>query len=212
MVRDSPLAKGAVVESLLVLPDHQEPAKPVRRHGQPWLIADYELLVQGLRDGLEVPALAARLGRSASVMLPRLRRLLPVAQRECPPEFIMDALRAALADADYDWRGEMLLSPPIVRNEIVHTGVEGLTDDEAVTVVYALLASAGHEEAELLERLVPRMERDGLLERVIDLRAQRAVRASPFSIDEHAAWAQASYWVRGRCGYRGWYRRHTEDW
>lgn len=110
------------MESLIALPTHHEPTKKPNRHGQPWVMSDYELMVQGVRDGLELPSLASRIGRAENVLLPRLRRLLPAAQRECYPELVLDALRTALADDTYDWRHEMLLSPPIIRNEIVRSG------------------------------------------------------------------------------------------
>ncbi len=196
------------MESLIALPTHHEATKKPNRHGQPWLMSDYELMVQGVRDGLELPSLASRLGRAEKVLLPRLRRLLPAAQRECYPELVLDALRTALADDTYDWRHEMLLSPPIIRNEIVHSGLDGLSDDQVVTVAYALLVSGGAEESALFDQLSERLASDRLTDRLIEMRAWRAARSSPFSIDEDAAWAHASYWVRGRGGYRNWHHRH----
>ncbi|MFT4295298.1 MAG: hypothetical protein QM582_07790 [Micropruina sp.] len=202
------------MESLIALPTHRESAKRPNRHGQPWVIADYELLVQGVREGLELPALASRIGRTETVLLPRLRRLLPVAQRDCFPELVLDALRTALADDGYDWRHEMLLSPPIVRNEIIRSGLDGLTDDQAVTIGYALLASGGAEEAELFEQLAPRLSESRLMDRLVDLRACRVVRSSPYSVDADSAWAHASYWVHGRRGYRNWHHQQVfePDW
>jgi hypothetical protein len=103
----------------------------------------------------------------------------------------------------------MLLSPapaPIVRQEIIRRGLDGLNDADLVIVAHALMAAGGRREDELLDQVTERLERDRLMEAVIELRARRAVRASPHSIDEDAAWAQASYWVRGRTGYRHWHR------
>lgn len=94
----------------------------------------------------------------------------------------------------------MLLSPapaPIVRQEIIRRGLGGLNDADLVIVAHALMAAGGRREDELLDQVTERLERDRLMEAVIELRARRAVRASPHSIDENAAWAQASYWVRG---------------
>ena len=108
----------------------------------------------------------------------------------------------------------MLLSPPpapIIHQEVIRTGLDGLSDDQVVTVAYALLASGGREEGGLLDQLHERLENDGLVERLIGMRAQRAVRCSPFSIDEDSAWAHASYWVRGRSSYSSWQRRRRAE-
>ena len=75
--------------------------------------------------------------------------------------------------------------------------MDGLTDADLVIVAHALMAAGGRREEELLDQVTERLNGDGLMEAVIELRAQRAVRASPYSIDEDAAWAHASYWVRG---------------
>lgn len=135
--------------------------------------------------------------------------MLPVTQRGCYPELVLPALREALSDPEYDWQAEMLLFPPpapIIRNEIIRSGLDGLTDADLVIVAHALMAAGGRREEERLDQVTERLHGDGPMEAVIELRAQRAVRASPYSIDEDAAWAHASYWVRGR-SYRPW--RHA---
>lgn len=202
------------MESVTPLFNHSDQDKPVSRSGKAWEPSDYESLVEGIRQGLELPALATRLGRSTNVVSIRLRRLLPLAQRDCLFDQVLPALRIVLADPGYDWRAEMLLSPPpapIIHQEAIRTGLDGLSDEQVITVAYALLASGGREEGELLDQLHERLESEGLMERLIGLRAQRAVRSSPFSIDEDAAWAHASYWVRGRSSYYSWQRRRRSD-
>lgn len=172
-----------------------------KRSGKLWEALDYELLVEGVREGLDVPALAERVGRVDSSVAQRLRRLLPLPQRECLADQVLPALRTALADPDYDWQAEMLLMPPprpIVHQEVIRTGLDGLTADDAVTIAYALLASCGDAESALFARLLPRLDEDDLLDDLIELRAQRAVRSSPCSIPQDSAWAHATYWVRGR--------------
>ncbi len=175
-------------------------AKP-KRSGKLWEDLDYELLVEGIREGLDVPALAERVGRVENSVWQRLRVLVPLPQRSCLADQLLPVLRTALADPEYDWQAEMRLTPPpapIIRKEIVRTGLAGLTDEDAVAIAYALLASGGDHEAGVLSRLMPRLEAENLIRDVVALRAQRAVRASPFSVDEIAAWAHATYWVRGR--------------
>lgn len=202
------------MESVTPLFNHADQAVPVHRSGKAWEPSDYESLVEGIRQGLQLPALATRLGRSTNVVSIRLRRLLPLAQRDCLPDQVLPALRLALADHGYDWRAEMLLSPPpapVIHQEVIRTGLDGLSDDQVITLAYALLASGGREEAELLDQLRDRLETDGLMERLIGMRAQRAVRSSPFSIDEDSAWAHASYWVRGRSSYSSWQRRRRTE-
>lgn len=177
---------------------------PGNRSGRPWEAVDYERMVEAIREGLDVPAIAERIGRPATSVRQRLRRLLPVAQRDCLADQVLRAAQAALADPEYDWQAEMLLSPPVVHQHITRTGMDGLSDDQLVTISYALLVSGGRHEAELLDEVRERLNRSRLMDRVIELRAQRAVRSSPYSIDEDCAWAQASYWVRGRSEPRTW--------
>lgn len=202
------------MESVTPLFSHPDRTDSVSRSGKTWEPSDYESLVEGIRKGLELPALATRLGRSTTSVSTRLRRLLPLPQRECLFDQVLPALRSALADPGYDWRTEMRLSPPpapIIHQEVIRTGLDGLSDDQLITVAYALLASGGREEGELLDQLNERLENDGLMERLIGMRAQRAVRYSPFSIDEDSAWAHASYWVRGRGSYSSWQRRRRAE-
>lgn len=201
------------MESVTPLFNHAERAEPASRSGLIWEPSDYESLVDGIREGLDLPALAYRLGRPTNGVSTRLRRLLPLAQRSCLLDQVLPALRVALADPDYDWRAEMLLSPPpapIIHREVVRTGLDGLSEDQVITVAYALLASDGREEGELLDQLYGRLESEGLMERLIGMRAQRAVHSSPFSMDEDSAWAHASYWVRGR-SYHSWQRRRRPE-
>lgn len=201
--------KAITVEAVTTLFSQAPVPAQGGRHGKAWEPSDYELLVQGVREGLDEAALAEHIGRAQSVLPQRLRRMLPVTQRGCYPELVLPALREALSDPEYDWQAEMLLSPPpapIIRNEIIRSGVDGLTDADLVIVAHALMAAGGRREEELLDQVTERLNGDGLMEAVIELRAQRAVRASPYSIDEDAAWAHASYWVRGR-SYRPW--RHA---
>lgn len=149
-------------------------------------------------------------------MATRLGRLLPLAQRECLADRVLPALRDALADPDYDWAAEMLLTPPpasIVHQEVIRTGLDGLSDDQLVTIAYALMASCGAEEHDVLTDLEPLLCERRLVDELIERRAMRAVRASPHPIEEVFTWAHASYWVNGRSSHRTSYRRQCQpDW
>lgn len=183
------------------------------RHGQTWQASDYELLVRAVRDGLDVDVIADRVGRSANSIAQRLRRLLPLPQRDCLPELVLPTLRAALADESYDWAAEMLLSPPptpIIRNEITRTGIAGLDDDQLIRVGYALIASAGYPEADLLAAVTGELEKRDLLTKLVALRAERSVRCSPGPIGEDEAWAAALYWVHGPNSSTYWRRRVSD--
>lgn len=183
------------------------------RHGHSWEASDYDLLVEGIRQGLDVPALAERLGRVERTVYPRVRRLLPLAQRDCLPELVLSAARTALQDTEYDWRSEMLLTPapaPIVRNEIVHTGLAGLTNEQLVPIGYALMAVSGELQEEPLAGVVRELDERGLQPDLIELRAHLSVRASPQPISEGAAWASAMYWVTGRSNVTRW--RNQAEW
>lgn len=190
---------------------------PGSRHGQAWEASDYELLAQGVREGLDVPQLAERIGRHESTVPQRLRRLLPVAQRACPPELFLGAARTALADPDYDWRAEMLLSPPpapVIHNEIVHTGIAGLDDEQLVIIGYALMAASPELTSDLLSVVFRQLEQRDLLAKVVHQRAHRSARASPLPIGEDEAWASAMYWVHGHTTRAYWRGRVADapDW
>lgn len=160
-------------------------------------MTDYELLVQGLRDGLDLDGLAEFARRSVASVSQRVRRLLPVAQRGCLAEVMLDAARTALADEAYDWRNEMLLSPPVIRNEIVRTGLDGLEQNHLVTIAYALMASGGDSEHLLLQQLMPRLRDEHLLARIVAIRAHHALRASPTPLTWREARDHAERWVHG---------------
>ena len=190
---------------------------PGSRHGQAWEASDYALLAQGVRERLDVPQLAKRIGRNESTVPQRLRRLLPVAKRACPLELVLDAVRTALADPDYDWQAEMLLSPPpapIIHNEIVHTGIAGLDDEQLVIIGYALMAASPELNSDLLSVVFRQLDERDLLAKVVNLRAHRSARASPLPISEDAAWANAMFWVHGHTTPAYWRGRIADasDW
>lgn len=191
---------------------------PGSRHGQAWDASDYELLVQGVREGLNVPQLAERIGRHESTVLPRVRRLLPVTQRGCLTDVVLVAARRVLADPEFDWQAEMLLSPPpapIIRNEVVRTGIAGLDDEHLVIIGYALMATSPELHSDVLAAVSRELDERDLLDKVVNLRAHRSARASPQPIGEDAAWANAMYWVHGHTTSAYWRRgrvAETSDW
>ena len=85
--------------------DPNPPARPLR-HGETWTWTDYELLLQGVFNGLTVEQIAAELMRTQGAIRAQLTRLVPDdAEIANAPRARMDWLRRRLAeDPEYDWQ------------------------------------------------------------------------------------------------------------
>jgi hypothetical protein len=141
---------------------HQEPA----RSGRPWTDEETAKIVEMVREGAAADAITTRSGRGTTSVLSRMRRMLPLEHRSCPPDMVVATLRDHLRDPGYDWRATMLLTPPprpIVRSpEIVRTGVAGLTDGDLVGIAHSVLLDDRAATAGLRERLVGEIRARGL--------------------------------------------------
>jgi len=85
--------------------DSNPRARPLR-HGETWTWTDYELLLQGVFNGLTVEQIAAELMRTQGAIRAQLTRLVPDdAEIANAPRARMDWLRRRLADdREYDWQ------------------------------------------------------------------------------------------------------------
>jgi hypothetical protein len=85
--------------------DPNPPARPLR-HGETWTWTDYELLLQGVFNGLTVQQIAAELMRTQGAIRAQLTRLVPDdAEISHAPRARTDWLRRRLAeDPEYDWQ------------------------------------------------------------------------------------------------------------
>ena len=142
------------------------------RSGRPWTDEETAKIVDWVRGGADFGAITTRSGRGSTSVLNRMRRMLPLEHRSCPPDMVVATLRDHLRDQDYDWRATMLLTPPprpIVRSpEIVRTGVAGLTDGDLVRVTHSVLLDDRAATADLRERLVGEVRTRGLSRQVAD--------------------------------------------
>lgn len=152
---------------------------PPARNGQPYTDEELERMVAMTRDGRTAEDLAAATERRTTGIVQRLRRMLPLEYRSCPPDRVVPALREVLADSTYDWRRAMLLSPPprpvIKPADVVRSGVAGLDDRELVTIAYLLIASGRPRDVELLRIVGREVRRRWLIPELVELRTRRII-------------------------------------
>jgi hypothetical protein len=152
------------------------------RSGQPWTEECHAELVDLAAAGHSVPEIAERAGRTVSVVVPRLRRMLPVDERGCPEHLVLPRLRELLGQDDYDWRRAMLKDtprPPVHQPPAIHrSGVPGLDDEDLVEVADALVRS-NVRQPDLLERVRCEIRDRRLGDRLVERRVRDLVRATP---------------------------------
>ncbi len=166
---------------------------PVIRRTGGWPPEEQQRLVDLVRHGVDLPDLVEALNRSRAPIVTRLRLMLPLAHRDCPADLVLTAAREAFADPDHDWRAAQLLSPPPRPIEqVVLSGVAGLTDDQLVTVAYSLLTSHGYEERLLLAELLPLLRERQLSWRVTERRRNHLLHHN-LSVEEAERAAHAWY-------------------
>ncbi|MFD9965029.1 hypothetical protein [Amycolatopsis sp. NPDC058986] len=84
-----------------------KPQGPVRRAGEIWTEEDNQLLIEGLRTGLQLEEIAARLRRGTAAVGSHCRQLMPPGERRTAAA-AEQWLRAQLADdPDFDWRAQL---------------------------------------------------------------------------------------------------------
>ena len=199
--------------TLIDLPlPHERDGRPARS-GQPWTEEDHAQLLELVVDGLDVPAIAQRAGRTPSVVLPRLRRMLPVDERGCPDHLVLPRLRELHQQEDYDWRRTMLKDTPrapVVRPPAVHrAGLEGLEDEDLVEVADALVRTAARD-GDLLERVRRQVVDRHLADRLVGRRVRDLVRATPTYHHEEEFRMAAEQWLVNGLG--GPVRRGHREW
>lgn len=155
------------------------------RSGTMWTETDYELALDQIKAGAGLEHLAEVLQRKPNAVADKLRRLLPVEQRKCPPDRTVPALALAIADAEYDWRRVVLQTPPeppVTR--IVRSGLSGLDANDLVSAVYALAASRAAGAEDVLNRGLEEVNRRGLDYALMQARARALIQQdSPITMD-----------------------------
>lgn len=187
------------LRSLTGQPVTAYPGRPARS-GQPWTEEDYQQLVSLVRDGADEGAVAEALQRSPTTIIPRVRRLLPVEERRCAEDRVLVAAHEHLSDPAYDWRQIMLLSePPRPVHQpptVVRYGLEALTDDDLVTVTYALLCTYRDRDTRLLRDVATEVDRRQVVRRLVRRRADALLhRPGGSALGPHEAEDVAERWV-----------------
>lgn len=159
------------------------------RSGQPWTDDDYEQMLALVREGHDADDIADSIGRSPQAVAGKMRAVLPVAQRSCPSDRVLGALRAQVTDDPaYPWAEIVLQSPPpppIVRQVVHREGVGGLEDDDLVTIAWALLASEGADE-DVLQGVCREVRERSLTRRVTERFARSLMRRTPPVMSDEA--------------------------
>jgi hypothetical protein len=190
--------------------------RPPHRSGQSWTDDDHEQMLALVRDGCEADDIADSLGRTPPAVTARMRAVLPVEQRACPPDRVLPALRALVRDDPaYPW-AEIVLqsppSPPVVQQVIQREGVAGLEDDDLVTIAWALVACEGADD-EVVQGVCREVRARSLARRVTDRFARSLMRRTPpvMSDEAHEAavrWFEEAAGLAEVSGLTSAYARH----
>ncbi len=156
------------------------------RSGTLWTDDDYELALDEVKAGAGVDRVAEALQRKPEAVANKLRRLLPVQQRKCPPDRTVPALRAAIADPHYDWRQVVLEVPPDPPvTQIVRKGLPGLDATDLARIVYTLATIRMGGADELLHRGLEEVSARGLDYLLMQARATALIQQdSPLTMHE----------------------------
>jgi hypothetical protein len=164
-------------------------ARRPSRSGQPWTDDDYEQMIALVREGHDLDDVADSLGRSPQAVTGKMRAVLPVDQRACPPDRVLPALRAEVTDDPaYPWADIVLQSPPpppVVRQVVHREGVAGLEDDDLVTIAWALIACEGADD-EVLASVCREVHSRALTRRVTSRFARSLMRRTPPVMSDEA--------------------------
>lgn len=183
-------------------------ANPHARSGTSYTDEELEQLVAMTRDGRAAEEMAATVERSTAGLIQRLRRMLPLEYRRCPPDRVIQALREVLADDSYDWRRAMLLSDPprpvVKQPDVVRTGIAGLGDRDLVTFAYLLIASGRPRETALLPAVSRELHRRWLFPMLVKLREHRIIREAVCVPGQLSLRDVAEQWVIHAEGWEPW--------
>jgi hypothetical protein len=126
---------------------------PANRHGDDWEYEDYAALVDALRNGLDIAALAAHLDRSPGAVQAAINRLTPVGEGLRGAKAVA-WLRTRLAEGDYPWLVAVWERTPGI-------GVWSAAEDAVLTAGWAvgtplpvLASRLGVPEVTVLRRLI----------------------------------------------------------
>lgn len=136
------------------LPSTEVPVVPPRV-GKPWDLTDFEGIVAGVRDGLDLEKIAAAIGRRTNSVPAQLRKLLPHDQRGAHGDVARQLLAEHLEDPDYDWRAE-LARPAPARPIVVEQrhGFAGFERDDLIPLVHAVLIAGSAVPEEMRSEAV----------------------------------------------------------
>lgn len=168
------------------------------RSGMPWTDADYEAILDAVRNGEnDLGGVAERIGRAKHTTWAKTKRLLPVAERAAPIDRAMRLIREHLKDPDYDWRQATLEEPPprpVIQPPAL-TGIPGLGGSELVAIGYAVALSAATIHHEVVAEVGAQLERRRLLGRLREHRAERLTQQPGAEITWSHAMADAERWI-----------------
>lgn len=178
------------------------------RNGQSYTDDDHETMVAMAREGAPIDKIARKLQRQPAALLVRMRKLLPPAQRHCPTDRVLPALKAAAERPDYDWRAVVLESPPPPPvQKVIRAGIDGLETEQLVLIAHAVgvLREPGTEE--LVQELAKALRERGRTHSLVDSHLSHLRRTDRGSLANDRDVAQA--WVAELTGDR---IQHADRW
>ena len=167
------------------------------RTGQPWTEEDYGTLVSACRDGLDLAAVAERLGRTELAVLDRARRMLPVDERGLPRDRALTRLQELLGRQEgYDWSAAMRQAPPpppVEHRVYRREGLAGLQTAELLAVAEALVLQPLCDRR-VREEVLRRVEHRGLLDDLEQRLGARLVHRAQHGEDPYADELRGGRW------------------
>ena len=185
-------------------------------HGVPWTDDQHELLIERIKAGDDLEAIADAIGRKPHAALSRMRRLLPPDNREHPSDLVLAVVREYLSDPNADWRTNLLTANPprpiITPAPIVRTGLGGIPNDDLVTIVHAMIAVHGQTPPELLRQLIDELEDRHLVRRLITERVRELRYVHNCTLSEDQLHDAARRWVDAATASDALPGHHSKHW
>ncbi|GAB2469645.1 hypothetical protein GCM10027030_00450 [Luteococcus sediminum] len=140
---------------------------------------DHDVIIAMAQEGASLTQIGNVFDKTVKSIETRARKLLPPGQRKIPSDRVLPTLAIVSAEPGYDWRSTIAQDDPLPPvNEIVHTGIAGLSDDQLVTCAHAVAVCLPHGPG--FDELLAECNRRRLGRRIVTAHAaHRRLQESP---------------------------------
>lgn len=121
------------------------PTPMLQRPRNGFVDEDHDVIIAMAQEGATLTQIGNVFDKTSKSIETRARKLLPPGQRKIPTDRVLPTLAMLSSEEGYDWRTTIAMDDPLPPvNKVIHSGIEGLTDEQLIQCAHAVAVCHPH--------------------------------------------------------------------